>query len=65
MNKKNIRLLLLGIMAITAVGCNNDTNVNVKVAPGEPIVIEKSLFGNPIGGFDAEGKIKYGIDTVK
>ena len=64
MKKKIISLLLLGIMAITAVGCNNDTNENVKVAPGEPIVIEKSLFGNPIGGFDAEGKLTYGGDPA-
>lgn len=66
MKKRLICLLMLGAMAVTTFGCGNSegTESEENAKPGEPIVIEKSEFGNPIGGFDAEGELIYGGDPA-
>ena len=57
---------MLGAMAVTTFGCGNSegTESADDVKAGEPIVIEKSEFGNPIGGFDAEGNLIYEGDPA-
>lgn len=70
MKKKIISLLLLGALAATTIGCGNGTvggtgaDGEPNLAPGEPVVIDKSEFGNPIGGFNADGKLTYGGDPA-
>ena len=69
MKKKLICLLMLGAMAMTTFGCGNSTATGTDTETGakddgiiDPLVIDKSQYGNPISGFDAEGKLTYGGD---
>ena len=70
MHRKLMSLLLLGAVVLTTFGCGNGTvggtgaDAEPELAPGEPMVIDKSEFGNPIGGFNADGKLTYGGDPA-
>ncbi len=57
--KKIFVLLLVLVMALTVFGCGEKP---VQLNPGDPIEIAKSIGGNPLGGWDAEGKLTYGGD---
>ena len=57
--KKIFVLLLALVMALTVFGCGEKP---VQLNPGDPIEIAKSIGGNPLGGWDAEGKLTYGGD---
>lgn len=57
--KKLFVLLLALVMALTMFGCGEKP---VQQNPGDPIEIAKSINGNPVGGFDGEGKLTYGGD---
>ena len=63
MRKKMLLLLSLGVMAVSLFGCSNkeagNTEPETKI---EAIEIEKSKYGNPIAGFNAEGELTYGGD---
>lgn len=65
--KRLISLLLVAIMALSMLGCNEDVGnqgddaSNESGAPKE-IEITKSTNGNPIAGFDEAGEITYGGD---
>lgn len=67
--KKQLIALLLAISMLPAlIACgantgNTPTDDQPDAAPViTPIEIEKSLYGNPIGGFDADGALTYGGD---
>lgn len=65
MNKRILALLLSGVMALTMFGCNGgepEATTEPAAAVGGEIEIAKSEYGNPIGGFDAEGELTYGGD---
>ena len=76
MKKRLICLLLLGVMSVTSFGCGNSSANGTTDGTGnnvadteddgviDPIVIDKSQYGNPIGGFDAEGDLIYGGDPA-
>ena len=70
MKKKLTSLLLLVVLAVTTIGCGNGTvggtgaDIEPDIAPGEPVVIDKSEFGNPIGGFNDKGERTYGGDPA-
>ncbi len=71
MKKRIICWILLGAMAIAAVGCGKGSgdgtdseNLTGDNGTTNPIVIDKSEYGNPIAGFDAEGEITYGGDPA-
>lgn len=65
MQRKLMSFLLLGAVVLTTFGCGNGTEGTESDAkPGDPIVIEKSEFGNPIGGFNDKGELTYGGDPA-
>ena len=70
MHRKLMSLLLLGAVVLTTFGCGNGTvggtgaDIEPDLAPGEPVVIDKSEFGNPIGGFNDKGELTYGGDPA-
>ncbi len=62
---KRISCLLLALLlALPLFACaeNPADSEPTGPKPGEAITIEKSAFGNPIGGFDADGNLIYGGD---
>lgn len=69
MKKKLVCFLVLGAMLMTTFGCGKGTADGTETGSKEeievtPIVLEKSEFGNPIAGYDAEGKLTYGGDPA-
>ena len=75
MKKRILCLLMAGVMAVSVFGCNSGDNadkgtedttttevVTTTQAAPTPVEIAKSLKGNPIGGFNAEGALTYGGD---
>lgn len=71
MKKRIIALLLWAVMALSLVGCGTGSGTNTGEGTGTPeitppavtpVEISKSLYGNPIGGFDGDGALTYGGD---
>ncbi len=67
MKKRLISLLMLGVMTVSLFGCSKGTNdepETTMASEPQPIEIAKSVNGNPIAGFDAEGALTYGGDPA-
>ena len=64
MQKRIFALILALMMILSLCGCNNEPadNSTPAVSGGDPIEIAKSIGGNPINGFDADGNLTYGGD---
>ena len=66
MKKQLLALLLSAVMLLSLAACTTgtqDPGSSETPAPAiTPIEISKSLYGNPIGGFDADGGLTYGGD---
>lgn len=62
MKMRILALLLAGILALTLFGCDGGQPQDSTPAGGVETEISKSLGGNPINGFDADGKLAYGGD---
>ena len=58
MTRKILALLMTLVMALCLFGCEQETGP----LGGEEVEIEKSVGGNPIAGFDADGNLTYGGD---
>lgn len=64
-------LTVIAGMSLLLFGCGNSDSDNGTpaptesgVAPGDSITIEKSLYSNPVTGFDNDGNIVYGGDPA-
>ncbi len=67
MKKRILCFLMAAAMVFTTFGCGDggDGGSTPQVAaPGDAITIDKSELGNPIAGFDDDGKITYGGDPA-
>ena len=66
MKKRIIAFLLAACMALPLAGCSStdgsSDNGATAAQQSGPVEIEKSLYGNPIGGFDDNGELTYGGD---
>ncbi len=66
MSKRLFSLFLAALMLLTMAACGGEPPVETTgealPLPGEEIRIPKSIGGNPIGGFDADGNLTYGGD---
>lgn len=65
MKKRIFAMLIAAVIAFTAVGCSGNggtEGTGSTTKPGQPISIEKSTLGNPIGGTDDQGNLIYGGD---
>lgn len=62
MMKKILAAVFAAAMLLSMFGCTVDPVGTKPAAPGAAIEISKSLGGNPLGGFDAEGNLTYGGD---
>lgn len=64
MHKRLFCGVLAAVMLLGLFGCTTPTPpaTDPAAGPGDPISIQKSTGGNPIGGFDADGKLTYGGD---
>lgn len=65
--KRVLSFLLVLTLAVTLFGCGNidsqpTTPQDTEPSVGVPLEITKSIGGNPLNGFDAEGKLTYGGD---
>ena len=73
--KKILTCFLALLMAASLAGCQDNEpdntepdnsesgeNLSGNSTPGTPVEIAKSLYGNPIAGFDDQGNITYGGD---
>ena len=64
-------LTVIAGMSLLLFGCGNSDSDNGTpaptesgVAPGDALTIEKSLYSNPVTGFDNDGNIVYGGDPA-
>ncbi len=69
MLKRFFCLLLAILMSLSLFACTEEpsptekpTGTQPALKPGDAITIEKSSYGNPIGGFDSDGNLIYGGD---
>ena len=78
MRRKFLTMVLCGGMVLSLLGCGtgassdetqgNDSTENNGTKAGaivtKEIEIEKSMYGNPLTGFDSEGNLTYGGDPA-
>ncbi len=63
MTKKIFAAVLAAIMALSLFGCSGDPQPTETTGPViTQVEVEKSIGGNPIAGYDAEGNLTYGGD---
>lgn len=62
MKKQLLSLLLSAAVVLSLSACTAAPTPDASVPVGTPVEIGKSLYGNPIGGFDGEGALTYGGD---
>ena len=64
MSKRIFCAVLAAMLLLTLFGCSTEPagTTPPAAAPGEAITVAKSIGGNPIGGFDADGNLTYGGD---